>query len=231
MLYRVTEMDDFHQTQKHKDHTELCARLVDCIFDIADEAYKHQQDMDVTETDSRNWHEWQQLFVESKVIENTLPNLAKMITEETGGAETLELHLHGESVAKLDELELVDYLQNKGQWPATLVSQSPVTMEQVLNPPAEVVVPTGKGKATAKDKAAAETVSFEPADLELSSQAENNYLLGDALEQIIQINFEERARLRHPQTASWLPLKICLAGYPFAGKKTQATFIAKKFGL
>lgn len=111
------------------------------------------------------------------------------------------------------------------------MNQSPVTIEQILNPPQEVVVPTGKGKAAAKGQAAAETVSFEPSDLELTSKAENNYLLGDALQQIIHINFEERARLKHPQTASYLPLKICLAGYPFAGKKTQAAFIAKKFGL
>lgn len=41
MLYRITEMDGYQAAQKNKDHTELCSRLVDCIFDIADEAYKH----------------------------------------------------------------------------------------------------------------------------------------------------------------------------------------------
>lgn len=32
-------------------------------------------------------------------------------------------------------------------------------------------------------------------------------------------------------TPSWLPLKICITGYPYAGKKTQAEFIAKRYGL
>ena len=35
---------------------------MDAIFDIADEAYIHQQKLDAKEIDPRNWHEWMQLF-------------------------------------------------------------------------------------------------------------------------------------------------------------------------
>lgn len=56
-------------------------------------------------------------------------------------------------------------------------------------------------------------------------------MLGDALEEIIKINFEERAALRHPQTPNWLTVKMSLIGYPFAGKKEQAEMIRKKFNL
>ena len=41
-------------------------------------------------------------------------------------------------------------------------------------------------------------MNFEEADLEVTDKVENNFLLGDALEEIIKINFEERAALRHP---------------------------------
>ena len=61
--------------------------------------------------------------------------------------------------------------------------------------------------------------------------AANNYLFGDALEQIIKLNYEARAKLKHPQTPNWLALKLCLVGYPFAGKKVSAQFIKEKYGL
>lgn len=139
--------------------------------------------MDKNDLDERNWHEWQQLFVEGKPVANTLSDLATSVTEETGGQE-LESGVDYWDISnmKLDELELVDYLQNKGQWPEKLVSESPVTVEQIVNPPQEVVAPTGKGKGGNKDKAAADAVTFDPADLELTQKAENNFLLGDALE-------------------------------------------------
>ena len=34
------------------------------MFDIADEAFKHQQTLDSAEIDPRNWHEWLQLFID-----------------------------------------------------------------------------------------------------------------------------------------------------------------------
>ena len=56
-------------------------------------------------------------------------------------------------------------------------------------------------------------------------------MLGDALEQIIKINFEERSKLKHPMNPNWLSTKICLVGYPFAGKKEQASMMREKFNL
>jgi len=45
------------------------------------------------------------------------------------------------------------------------------------------------------------------------------------------LNYEARSRLKHPQTPNWLALKLCLVGYPFAGKKVSADFIKEKYGL
>ena len=42
--------------------------MIDAIFDIAHEAYIHQQKQDSDEIDPRNWHEWEQLFVEGAPI-------------------------------------------------------------------------------------------------------------------------------------------------------------------
>jgi len=162
-------------------------------------------------------------------ISGTLDALATLIPQEAAGENIEELEDEIDpSNLKLDELELVDYLQNKGQWTADLVSKNKPKLEEILNPPAEVDV-KGKGKAPAKG--APVEVTFEEAELEVTDKVDNNFLLGDALEEIIKINFAERAKLKHPQTPNWLNVKLCLVGYPFSGKKEQAELIRKKFNL
>lgn len=111
-----------------------------------------------------------------------------------------------------------------------MIQENQINLEQIINPPAEAVT-TGKGKGASKGAAAADQVHFDPSDLEITETSENNFLLGDALEQIIKINYEERARLKHPQTPNWLPFKLCFVGYPFSGKSSQAQFIKDKYGL
>lgn len=48
---------------------------MDKIFDIADEAYNHMQDLDSKEWDSRNWTNWLTLFVEQKQIAGSMSEL------------------------------------------------------------------------------------------------------------------------------------------------------------
>ena len=45
------------------------------------------------------------------------------------------------------------------------------------------------------------------------------------------MNYEARSKLKHPQTPNWLALKLCLVGYPFAGKKVSADYIKENYGL
>ena len=88
--------------------TVECQKMIDAIFDIAHEAYIHQQKQDSDQIDQRNWHEWQQLFIQG----------APIVEEASTEAST-----SGETASK-DHLELLDYLNNAGQWPTTLVSES-----------------------------------------------------------------------------------------------------------
>ena len=167
------------------------------IFDIADEAYKHQQKIDSKETDPRNWHEWTQLFVNEQEIANTHECLTQLATEETGGETASKLETDEDAAnACLDELEMIDYIKNNGQWHKDLVAKNKPNLETIINPPAEQVV-TGKKGAPAKGQAQQE-VQFDPDDLEIKDEPDNNFLLGDAIEQIIKLNFEDRAKLKHP---------------------------------
>jgi hypothetical protein len=74
-------------------------------------------------------------------------------------------------------------------------------------------------------------VTLEEGDADLPTEAPNNYQLGDAIEQIIQLNFNARANQKRPQMPQYLNLKLCFIGYAFAGKKTQAKMLQDNYGL
>lgn len=51
------------------------------------------------------------------------------------------------------------------------------------------------------------------------------------METIININFEEREKQKVPLIPHHLSLKLCLIGYQFTGKKTQAERLKTEYGL
>lgn len=97
---------------------------------------------------------------------------------------------------KLDNMELTDYLKNKGQWTNDLITENPPNLEQFLtgqNDAAPVAAAAKGGAKGAPAKAATEVVTLEDGDADLPTEAPNNYQLGDAIEQVIQLNFNARA--------------------------------------
>lgn len=48
---------------------------------------------------------------------------------------------------------------------------------------------------------------------------------------IININYDARPELKRPKMPHFLNLKLCLVGYAFAGKKTQAKKLQEEYGL
>jgi hypothetical protein len=131
-------------------------------------------------------------------------------------------------------MELTDYLKNKGQWTNDLITDNPPNLEQFLtgqNDAAPVAAAAKGGAKGAPAKAATEVVTLEEGDADLPTEAPNNYQLGDAIEQIIQLNFNARANQKRPQMPQYLNLKLCFIGYAFAGKKTQAKMLQDTYGL
>lgn len=126
-------MRHYERDAKLKEHTELCAGLVEKILDIADEAYRHTQKMDSKQIDPRNWYEWTQLFINHSASSQTVT-----------AAESERLQS-----ALLNEIEMVDYIKNRGQWTKELVANNKPNLEQIVNPPVEQVV-TGKKGAPVK---------------------------------------------------------------------------------
>jgi hypothetical protein len=55
--------------------------------------------------------------------------------------------------------------------------------------------------------------------------------VGDAVERIINLNFEARGPQLRPKIPHYLNLKLCFIGYAFAGKKLQAMKVKQEYGL
>ena len=120
----------------------------------------------------------------------------------------------------IEYLELVDYIDNKGQWPHTLVSENKPNIEQILAGAVDAAA-AGKGKGAPKG-APADAVQLDEGDMVIGDKPDNNYFVGDAVEQIIHLNYDARGRQLRPKNPHYLNLKLCFVGYAFAGKKLQA---------
>jgi len=90
----------------------------------------------------------------------------------------------------LDTRELDDYLKNKGQWNKEIVLQNKPNLEQIMQGADAPVAGAkgGKGKAPAAD-----SLALDEAELKVPDEAANNFYLGDAVEQIVCLNHEQRA--------------------------------------
>lgn len=99
MVKRTGELKVYEQQYKLKQRTELCSQLMGQIFDIADEAYNHMQDLDSKTWDSRNWHNWLTLFVHDKSIAGAMGSLLTDLSEKESSQEEVTEDLAKESVA------------------------------------------------------------------------------------------------------------------------------------
>jgi len=92
---------------KRNNNQLACQQFLDLIFDLADEAYQHQQTMDNGNIDSRNWREWTQIFIDKMSMNANNP---KTYIENTKN-DALET-----TNSRLDFLEMLDYLNSAYQW-------------------------------------------------------------------------------------------------------------------
>jgi hypothetical protein len=63
----------------------------------------------------------------------------------------------------------------------------------------------------------------------LPLERDNNFELGEAIERIINMNFDARENHKRPKVPAYLNLKLCFIGYAFSGKKTQANKLKEQF--
>ena len=215
---RAKHMDTFGLQGKRKDRTEICDQMMETILDISNEAFKHQQLKDVKEVDPRNWHEWMQLFTHTQPI---IANSADAYTTPETNPQELST-----AIQKLDEIEFSDYLLNKGQWKLQLVTDALPNIAELF---------AGGGSAAADPKAkkgggAAEAV-INPEENEIPLDKPLNYILGNAIQTLIQLNKPPREALKLPDIPWYLPLRLAIIGRHCSGKATQASMLERKYGI
>jgi hypothetical protein len=110
-----------------------------------------------------------------------------------------------------------------------LVSENKPNLEQILSGGSDAA-PVKGGKAPAKG-APAEGNTLGEEDMVIGDKPENNFFVGDAVETIINLNYEARGRQLRPKNPHYLNLKLCFVGYAFAGKKLQAMKLKQEYGL
>ena len=111
-----------------------------------------------------------------------------------------------------------------------MVTDNKPKLETILGAP-DAGAPAGKGGKGAKGATPADTMPVEEGDLAIEDEPTNNTYVGDAVEQIINLNYEARGRQLRPKNPHYLNLKLCLVGYAFAGKRTQAARLKEAYGL
>ena len=98
---------------KRNDNAMECQEFFNLMFDLADEAFRQQQTVDAAELDPRNWREWTQLFVEKLPMAANSPGTYSVTGSEVA---VPSKQAFDAANARLDYLELLDYLQSAYQW-------------------------------------------------------------------------------------------------------------------
>lgn len=224
----ILRIDAMQQKRLHK--ADKCAKMLNEIFEIANQAYILQQKTDSEEIDERYWREWMKLFKENKSIHQTYV-LDKPDPDEDDdrvvGETKIDLENEPTDASEftLDDEELTDYLKNQGQWKSDLVTGegNRVDIAAILSSGE----PTG-GKGA---KGAPVEVKLDESDMKIPEALPKNNILGDVVEQIIHLNYEGEKDIVKPDVPSHLPLKVSIIGKSFSGKKTQAQLLAEKYNL
>ena len=215
---------------KRQNRTFRCSEMLNEIFEIANQAYIHQQKTDSEEIDDRNWREWMKLFKQSKSIRRTYVE-GKPDPDEDDDKVVGQTQVDvDEDTAEiphkvLDDEELTDYLKNQGQWKTDLVNGEGNKFNV-----AEIIgggEPTG-GKG---GKGAPVEAKLDEKEMEIPEGMPKNHILGDVVEQIIYLNYDGEADIVKPDVPSHIPLKVSIIGQSFSGKKTQAQILAEKYNL
>jgi hypothetical protein len=64
-----------------------------------------------------------------------------------------------------------------------------------------------------------------PIEDRIPKKVKNDFYLGDLLELVIDLQHPKKPEIKKTDIPNWLPLKLSLLGYAFAGKKTLAELV------
>eukprot|EP00742_Colponemidia_sp_Colp-10_P006325 GILJ01006779.1.p1 GENE.GILJ01006779.1~~GILJ01006779.1.p1 ORF type:complete len:1812 (+),score=440.28 GILJ01006779.1:171-5606(+) len=218
---RYRENERARRMATEKKHTESCSEIFDLIFDIADAATQFRQLSDEPVIDSRVWREWTQLFVDGLTVEPTPePSHDELAEQEEKAKEIAQLADAAlqERLTVLDNVEFDDYLTNINQW----------DVKVSLKPAEPIIESHSKGAVASTAQPAVQAASSD------TETDENPILVDHRLGQIVADLIESTVPQPPPVSPPAIPdfpLRVCLTGKPFSGKRTHAIRLAEKYNL
>jgi len=139
----------------------------------------------------------------------------------------------------LDECEFIDYINYQGQWSKALIPEfafAPINLNDLFAPDpnsASAQAAQKDPKAKSSQPAAKEEYKEEdPDNLAIFEEDIKNYQLGDIIDILVDIKYCEDEGSGQPYRKfifSHIPVKLCLIGNEFSGKKTQAKILSENF--
>jgi len=141
----------------------------------------------------------------------------------------------------LNDCEFIDYVNYRGQWSKAIIPEiafSPINLTDLFAPDPSVLAqasikdPKGKNAQQQQPPPKEEYKEEDPDNLAISEERINNYYFGDIIDILVDIKYCEDESSGMPYRKfifSHIPVKLCLIGNDFAGKKTQAKILSENF--
>lgn len=242
-------------------NSDLCKKMVDLIVDIAEEAFVYQQLNDSEEIDPRVWREWTNVFINDQSVknkteelfENTATNAMEGFNQSsTNYRNTFYSILSNDQQYSvldkiMDDCEFYDYINYVGQWYSNDLIPEAAYIQ--INP-TELNAETEQNKNDKNRKNINPTKNNEEYketdtdNLIIPRTSVKNTYFGDLIDILTEIRFDEPVDETEEQgnkladllnfsksIFSYVPIKLCLIGRDFAGKKTQAKIISENFPI
>jgi adenylate kinase family enzyme len=213
--------------KKRSNNTEFSKEIVKLIIDISEEAFVYQQINDTDNIDSRVWREWMQLFVNDRSV-----------FEE----DNKQIDPNSDNDLLLDECEFLDYLYFIGQWKTDLIPITSYTQininelfqeantQTTADQNAKTNPKQAKPTPNVKEKEVVEYKEDDPENLIIHKEPYKNNYLGDLVDMLIDLKYNEDDKVEEKKNMfSYIPLKLCMIGHSFSGKKSQAKILSENF--
>lgn len=239
-----------HKKKIREKNLPKISDIFDLIFDLTEECYNYQTEQNDSLVDLPGWRDWMQMFVDGKSCRKA-PKISKAYLDRGVSPIKTKKETEEEENKKILKSEYCygeyfDYLTYRANWSSTIIPNkifgSQVKVYDILGNDIATLLSSGKlilqgvKQSTLKQMTneAFEMKNEEKENVVIPKTTVRNQLLGE----IIELNCDNcykdiNANNGNAQLSTFtynhIPIKLCLIGHLFSGRKTQGKIIAEMY--
>jgi len=206
----------------------ICDGIFDLLFDLTEECYNVQKTTGKDLIEVNQWRDYMQMFINNVSTKKNENYFGIVQDEEKNNAEN-----EVQPVNPIDEAEMFDYVFCMGSW-ATDIFDISTTVSEPLKTEKNISIKGNREKGFGNKEKPGETARDKEEDEALVlRELQKNYLLGDCIETVLDLKYStgNQDTVVVKPAYEFVPIKICLSGKPFCGKKTQAKILTDNLPL